>query len=193
MSRTPKSRASVPAAVVSLLDAFVIGVLSHFEHSRTIKPSSVLCIYLFLSCLFDGFQTRTLWIRYELQSIAPLFSAALGVKVVILLLEAKEKKRLLVRELEWLSPEATSGIYNRCLFWWLNSLFVRGFRGILSNDDLFTTDESLSSKRLHRSILRVWEKCKEPNPTRKCFAVTHKVIQTAAVVIGLSYLQQLQV
>jgi hypothetical protein len=47
-----------------------------------------------------------------------------------------------------MSPENFTGIFSQSTYWWLNGLFMSGFRGELSLDDLFPLDEKLLTKNL---------------------------------------------
>lgn len=82
----------------------------------------------------------------------------LGVKLLILISEATEKRNLLFANYADPSPEATSGIYSRRLFWWLNPLFRLGFRNVVNDDDLFAADRDLLSKSLEVRFNKHWTK-----------------------------------
>lgn len=125
------------------------------------KPSFILNTYLFCSLLFDIARSRTLWLRSEdsfNDKIAILTTIAVGVKLVLFVLEAVEKRRILKSEYADYPPEATAGFYNRAMFWWLNPLFKAGFNGALRVDDLFTLDKGLSSERLLSRFEEKWTK-----------------------------------
>ncbi|GKZ39798.1 hypothetical protein AbraIFM66950_001228, partial [Aspergillus brasiliensis] len=109
-------------------------------------------------------KTRTLWLQHPEEinrTIAIITSVVAGLKFLLLLLEATEKRSVLRPEYKNYPPEALAGIYNRSFFWWLNSLFRRGFSKVLGVDDLFALDKQLESKRLHRILKGVVAKDKE--------------------------------
>ena len=54
---------------------------------------------------------------------------------MLLVTEAIEKRHILLREYQYMSPEATSGIYSRSFFFWLNQLMTTGFNRVLNNED----------------------------------------------------------
>lgn len=85
-----QTSASIPAAVFSLVAALVLALLSYYEHKRSIRPSTLLSIYLFFSVLFDTVQARSLWLRNSNAPIAATFSAALAVKLIITVRETTE-------------------------------------------------------------------------------------------------------
>jgi ATP-binding cassette, subfamily C (CFTR/MRP), member 1 len=84
--------ASLPSAIIGFVASIAIFVLSYVEHKRSVKPSLLLKIYLLLSVLFDVAQVRTLFLLRDDTRTTAVFIAALGVRVVLLLLEAQAKR-----------------------------------------------------------------------------------------------------
>ena len=155
----PATNVSIASAVFSLLSALLIFMLSNYEHTRSVRPSSLICAYLVFTVLFDATQLRTLYLRDEESAISGVASAAFGVEVILLCLEATSKRSWLRRPYKAYPPEATSGIINRSFFWWLNPLFVSGFRKLLSLEDLYVVDDELCSERLQSRIEASWQYC----------------------------------
>ena len=121
-----KTKATIPAAILSLVDALGLCILSHTEHLYSLRPSAIINIYLIITLPLDVARSRTLWLNGAINSVASIFTSAIGVKVVILIAEAIEKNRILLDRYRYSSPEVTSGIYSRSFFWWLNSLMTTG-------------------------------------------------------------------
>jgi hypothetical protein len=156
-----RTRASVAAALLALVATLGLFILSYVEHSKNIRPSSIINAYLLLTLSLDAAQLRTRWLRGENVAENVVASSILAVKLLILILEATEKTKILFGPYVDRSPEATSGLYSRGLFWWLNPLFRLGFRNVVNEDDLFRVDEHLLSKSLEvrfgrHSQNRVW-------------------------------------
>ncbi|KAG0653052.1 abc multidrug transporter B [Hyphodiscus hymeniophilus] len=80
----------------------------------------------------------------------------------MLAVESQRKTSCLKPEYQCLPPESTSGIINRSLLWWLNSLFRVGLKGIISQDDLFELDSELKSDNVGRKLREAWEKRTHP-------------------------------
>ena len=136
-------------------------MLSYFEHVRSIRPSSLLNVYLFFSLIFDLAQARTLYLLRDDTPKASVFSASMGIKLALLFLEAQGKATYLRPPFRSLPPEATSGIFNQSFFWWLNSLIHAGFRKLLSLKDLYNIDGELRSERLRKRLQEAWNRrCK---------------------------------
>ncbi|KAG9763241.1 P-loop containing nucleoside triphosphate hydrolase protein, partial [Aureobasidium melanogenum] len=149
---------SLPATILSFTGAIFICLLSHLEHKKSIRPSALLNVYLFFSVLFDVVQLRTLWKIHGLETVASVFSSALALKVVILVLEAWEKDSLLTPPYRGTAPEAKSGLYNRSLYWWLNRFLTVGFRKVIDFEDLYSLDDGLSSELLAEKAQTSWRK-----------------------------------
>ncbi|KID79154.1 ABC transporter atnG [Metarhizium brunneum] len=129
-------------------------MLTYLEHHRSVRPSSMLCVYLLFSSLFDSMHCRTLWLLHNAQPLATIVSALLATKVALLLLESQNKTSILSGKGESLGPEATSGIISRSLLWWLNDLFLTGYGTTLSVEKLHLLDLELRSETLlHRMHL----------------------------------------
>ncbi|KAJ8216260.1 hypothetical protein LV164_001134 [Aspergillus fumigatus] len=111
--------------------------------------------------------TRTLWLRSSGQTdetIAILTSVTVGIKFLLLILEAVEKRHILRKGQSGYPPEATAGIFNRSFFLWLNPLFRSGFSKILDVEDLFDLDKHLSSRRLYSTLETLWDKAFATEP-----------------------------
>ncbi|KAN0096080.1 putative ATP-binding cassette transporter [Hyaloscypha variabilis] len=150
--------ASLAAAALVLIDGLGLCLLSHFEHVRSIRPSTIINIYLFVTILFDIAQTRTLWIQDAPKSIASIFTVTIAVKFLVAIMEAAEKKKILLARYSGTSPEATSGIYSRAFFWWLHPLMSTGFKRVIREEDLFTIEEDMSSSVLGKRAQKLWSK-----------------------------------
>ena len=158
-------------AVLGLLDALAMTVLSHTEHTKSTRPSTILCVYLLFSTAFDAVQCRTLWLLHGPCSLVAVFTAMLFVKAIMLVLEGQDKRKFLLSAWQHIGPESTSGIISRGLFWWLNSLLRRGFRTTLLLESLYPTDEMLMSEWLLQKLQQSWK--------------THRDIKTHPLLISV--------
>lgn len=139
---------SLVATSMNLVAALSLVVLSSLEHTRSPRPSILIGIYLFITTLFDISRVRTTWLLAPPHARflnAPLLTAAVVSKAIILVVEAKGKNEWLVCDRKSLSPEETSGIYSLGVFLWLSTLFLRGYRGVLRMDNLYPLDGSMVS------------------------------------------------
>lgn len=159
------SASAIAATTLSLIATLVTGPLSWLENSRSARPSVLLSVYLSVTLLFDIAATRTTWLLSTVQAgdlHARLSTCVLFAKFLLLGFEVQQKTRWLSWDLKEHSPEETSGLYSLGAFFWLNKLFMKGFRGVLSIDKLYPLDQALAAdtmkrKFMHRMVNSSWK------------------------------------
>ncbi|PYI02912.1 ABC multidrug transporter [Aspergillus sclerotiicarbonarius CBS 121057] len=147
----------IASSALKLVSALFMITLSVLDHSRSPRPSVLLNSYLFLTLLLDAAQTRTLFLSSDDKpelTYSSIFSAALALKIGILLLEAQQKSKWVSWDEKKHSPEETSGIFSLGVFFWLNNLFLMGYRKVLAIEDLYPLDSSFDSDALHEEFSR---------------------------------------
>jgi len=149
---------SIATTIVNLLVAIQHFPVTWLENERSIRPASLLSAYLLFSILLDAIQARTLWLQGNSISIAAVFSACIGTKILMLAAETQQKRQYLQTAYKHLPPESLSGIINRSLIWWMNSLVKQGFRSFLVLKDLYGLDHELKSVTIFTQARRFWEK-----------------------------------
>ncbi|KAJ9485611.1 hypothetical protein VN97_g7741 [Penicillium thymicola] len=157
VSVASRTSTSIPSAALGFVSSTIIIGLSYVEDIKSKRPSSLLTVYLLLSILFDATQVRTLWLTHRV-AIAAVQSAILGTKLIMLLLETREKRSYLKSPYKEYPPEETSGIVNKSFVWWLNQLFLTGYQKIIGSRDLFALEPGLSSGDTGKRLKRAWEK-----------------------------------
>ncbi|KAE8452148.1 hypothetical protein EG329_001615 [Mollisiaceae sp. DMI_Dod_QoI] len=193
------TRTSVPAACLDFAAAGALFVLSSYEHTRSVAPSTIIAIYLMVTFPFDIARVRTLFLldySFPTKTIAAVSAASIVVKLGILFFEATSKRHILLDGYQHLPPEATSGPYSRLLFWWINPLLWRGFSSFFEVDDLYAIDDSLASTILGAKFQARW---RIANKTRKhsllmtvCSVLKWNIIGSGApraLLIGLKFAQ----
>ena len=88
--RTPTS---IPSASVLFSAAVAVCFLSYVEHSRSVRPSTPLNLYLFLSLLLDTIQAQTLFLLDDALLLGAVYASGLVVKVYFLLSRRAQKPR----------------------------------------------------------------------------------------------------
>jgi ABC-type multidrug transport system fused ATPase/permease subunit len=146
----------IPADALALAAALCMLPLSYLEHSRAPRPSIFLNACLFITIILDISQVRTLWLassKVDEISYARLFTCAVAFKGLIIVLESQSKSRWILRwDLKQHSPEETTGLYGLGAYYWLNQLFLRGYRKVLQIDDLYPLDQSMASETLQAGL-----------------------------------------
>lgn len=133
-------------------------LLSHLEHRRSFRPSSLLCTYLFVTLVLDIPQARTLLTSSQWRTNSIVFLTAMVLKVAILLLESQDKTILFLSYAQTWSPEETANVFSRRVFWWLNKLFRRGYHKALTMGDLFIIDQTVSGHELGNQLQSAWNR-----------------------------------
>ncbi|KAK1962763.1 hypothetical protein LY78DRAFT_660931 [Colletotrichum sublineola] len=147
------SQFGVASDTMGFLVGLVMIPLSFLEHLRSPQPSMLLGVYLLVTILFDIAQSRTLWLSSgsttDLHQ-ASVSTVAVALKAVILVLESRKKRQLDLQKQQ--CPEATSGIISLSTYFWVNSLFLKGFHKLLLIDDLHALDKPMSAEVLYTKL-----------------------------------------
>ncbi|KAI1148901.1 P-loop containing nucleoside triphosphate hydrolase protein [Nemania diffusa] len=181
---------TIASATLEFAAALCMVPLSIFDHSRVARPSVLLSIYLFPTVLFDAAQTRTYWLAARTQpelAYAAVFTASMSIKAVILLLEAQPKTKWLETK-EPRSPEETSSIYSLGVFFWLNRVFLTGYRQMMDLKDLYPLDRGMAGATLFNRFQKyaVYSKMKGDK-----YALTKALTRTLQVPILLVVIPRL--
>ncbi|EHK17094.1 uncharacterized protein TRIVIDRAFT_195099 [Trichoderma virens Gv29-8] len=149
-----RTRVSLPADILSSTATVAAFFLSRASHGRSLRPSTVLDLYLSLSSVLNIARTRTLWLLAAGSPVPILMTVNLSLTLFALLLESVEERKRLSNG----SPEEFSGIWARISFSWLIPLLKTGYDKILLQDDLPNLDTRLQSRLLRRQLITTWSK-----------------------------------
>jgi ATP-binding cassette subfamily C (CFTR/MRP) protein 1 len=163
-TRDPITSVAVPSASIALVAGLATIIIVAMEHNRSVRPSSVLQVYLIASIFAGAVQIRTLFLRRYVPTIARLQSTVLACQMLLLVIESWPKTRWVMPAEVSFSPEDFSGILGQSLYLWLNPLFFKGNRHILTIDDLSPISADLQSSHLQKGILKAWNKHGSSNP-----------------------------
>lgn len=154
-----RTRISIAMVVISLIGSLVMTPLSWLEHTRTIKPSLLICSFLLLTTVLDMAQLRTLWTMPNgNRPIAALFTTSYALRIGLLSLESSPKK--LTRAVDIArSPEDKCGVISRSFFLWLVPLIYAGFRKTLDVGDLYAPPVDAAPQVLEEKLWQQWRNC----------------------------------
>ncbi|KAI9148100.1 putative ABC multidrug transporter [Paramyrothecium foliicola] len=148
---------SIASTILQFVAALCMVALSFLDHSRSPRPSVLLSAYLFITTLFDVAQARTFWLasstKFEV-AYAGVFTTCMTLKIAILFLEARQKAAWVNWDAKQHSPEETSGLYSLGVYFWLNNLFLSGYKKILRISDLYPLDSTMSGDILQKRFLK---------------------------------------
>ncbi|KAL3712035.1 hypothetical protein TMatcc_000730 [Talaromyces marneffei ATCC 18224] len=151
----------VASTVLQLFAAISLGLLSHWEHRNTVRPSLLISTYLLLSCVLDAARARTQALIPGQTTVSSVLIGTIAVKGLALITEARDKTDILLADFSSSSSELRSNIFSRALFLWLNPLLLMGFRDVISSQDLPAIHEKLSSEKLVARVQSNWKKCNQ--------------------------------
>ncbi|KAF2449993.1 putative multidrug resistance protein [Karstenula rhodostoma CBS 690.94] len=159
----------------ALITVLLLYPLSYLEHTRAIRPSALLNIYLFVTLFFDAAVLRTLWLMPPFaSSIRGIYTALFATKAASMFLEAQEKTKY--ADLKECNPEAFSGIYSQGLFWWLNKLIWAGTKHLLRPADLYPVSSDMTSEALGLNLWDQWN-CSSKTGNPKLFRVVFSALR----------------
>lgn len=182
----PRTRLSLWCYASTIAVYGILLSVSYLEHLRSVRPSTLLSVYLGTSLLLDAARARTLFFIQENETVARIFLAGFTGKILIFILEVSEKRRLLRSKWQDASPEETSGAINRALFIWLNHIFLQGYRTQLTVDALTPLDSDLLEASKPSKFVKRWDEGK-PYSTPFNSLTSYISLQPTNQAITLSY------
>ncbi|KAI8633828.1 putative ABC transporter [Xylariaceae sp. FL1651] len=138
---------SLTASLIAMLG---LTALLQVEQRRTFRPSGSVIVYLTSSILTD---IALLTLPLEAAEPKYYFRPVLG----------RLPKRANPNILETpLSPEDTESVLGRTFFIWINPILLKGYRNILTKDDLPTTSGKMKPSVTRQRMIRAWEQRNKP-------------------------------
>ncbi|RLM01880.1 hypothetical protein CFD26_103018 [Aspergillus turcosus] len=173
-SSSLRTRATIPSGVLSVVSTASTAVLSSWQHRRSWRPSILLGLYFPVVILCDVARARTLWLVSSSSSptVPSMFTAATFMTVLLLILEERRKKGI-ASDASAPTRETKSGVWDRTFFIWLLPVFRRGFRGLLTIDDLAEVDAELQADVLYHKLSKSLMNCLNPRPFPDMVANKH--------------------
>jgi hypothetical protein len=142
---------AIAEPVLGLVESIALTSLIFMEHRNSRKPSKLIGGYLAVTIIVDIALVRTFWLR-SIWAIAAVFTSSFVLKVTLLVLEEWPKTLAGDDKIR----ETSSGVINRSFFWWLNSLFLQGHRGILETEDLQNIDPKFDTDHVSGPLEERW-------------------------------------
>jgi ATP-binding cassette subfamily C (CFTR/MRP) protein 1 len=150
--------ASISAAALEVISVSALIILLCYEHRRSIRPSTIVSLYLLSSLVASAIELRTL-LLHHLILLAQLLGAAVVCKIILLCLESWPRKFPIMSEAVY-SPEELAGVFSRTVFWWVNPLLRLGSRQVLEPADLYPLNHEFHGDVLQPQIQDIWNYCK---------------------------------
>ncbi|RYP57871.1 hypothetical protein DL769_009228 [Monosporascus sp. CRB-8-3] len=186
----------ITSATLQLCSSILLAVLSHWEHHNAVRPSFLISGFLFLTSILDAARARTQALIEGQHIVASILIAIIVAKLLLLLIESKEKTRILLPEYSETSSELRSSLFSRAFFTWLLPILSAGFKGVISSDDLPAVNEKLSSEALTARVESKWKNGISKGPHALMFDVLFSfpkefsiVLVSNAIQVGLQICQ----
>ncbi|KAL2867379.1 P-loop containing nucleoside triphosphate hydrolase protein [Aspergillus lucknowensis] len=156
-SPTIRNNASLAADVLEVVAVAGAGGLSYMHHCHSIRPSTLLALFLSARSLLTIARVRTLWLIGRATSEAIFLTLGLVFTICSLVLESLGKEAALISTaLKPATPEPFSGFWKQASFAWLAGTFHRGYSKVFSVADLPGLDPQLSSRDVGEKLQEAW-------------------------------------
>ncbi|PVH81323.1 P-loop containing nucleoside triphosphate hydrolase protein [Cadophora sp. DSE1049] len=160
------SRAYLENACLSFAAACILCPLSFLEHVRSIRPSSLILLYLVTSFIGHAIQLSLLGYQQPDPGNLGAELTQISVELALLVSESRAKTSIMKSQYQHLSTEEMSSIITRTFFGWINPVLMKGHGKILDHTDLPRVDSNLSSESLRRKIMLSWDRRAKPESIR---------------------------
>jgi len=143
---------------VAFVASLAICVVSFLEHGRSVKPSTLLTLYLLAAVCCEVLLLPSLYRYYGGTAMPPILTAAVGLKFILLVIESLSKRSYLREPYQGLPVEQTVSVLSRATLFWANDIILLGNSKLLSVSDLPELDDALRSKDLRTRMEAAWDK-----------------------------------
>jgi ATP-binding cassette, subfamily C (CFTR/MRP), member 1 len=154
-----RTQASLAADVFCSIAIGLALILSFVDYQRSLRPSTLLTLYLSASIVLGIVRTRTLWLIGSNSLVPALGTAILALIISAFLVTSVENKTNVKEETKAFTPEQRSGFWSRTCFIWLAGTLRTGYVKVISVHDLPALDTDLESHILRERLIVCWNKC----------------------------------
>ncbi|KAJ5383264.1 ABC transporter integral membrane type 1 [Penicillium concentricum] len=151
------TRASLPAAILSIIATFAASYVSFVEDQRSVRPSDLLVLYLSASSICKLPQLRSLWLISSVEVCRYLSLASLLLMVAIIAVESIPKTKILKSHYRGGTSEGKIGFWSRCFFIWILPFLQTGYREALDVEDVAEVDTNLQGQCSGGKLRKSWD------------------------------------
>lgn len=158
------TNASRTSVAISLFAALNLAWISLFYQKRSIKPSTVIVLYLLVTLATDLYNLFVFVAgdSCEVHGYGAFKAIEASTRFVMLCAESRSKTLLLESEADKLSPMETAGVLSTTFFWWVNPILKMGGRRNLKEADIPPLETEMRSKVLKDITVRNWAEREQP-------------------------------
>ncbi|KAJ5361079.1 hypothetical protein N7541_001923 [Penicillium brevicompactum] len=161
---SPKTVVTLVTELATIGTSLLLLYLSHLEHLRSIRPSTILNVFLTFTLLFDLTRLRTLHFMPGPKSVTAVLAISWAIKLITLVFEATEKRPSLKKTYQNSPIESTSGVLSRITFWWLNPVLWLGSKAKLTVENLPALDTDIKAASDSTLIYEKWSRANQYQP-----------------------------
>ncbi|GKZ24862.1 hypothetical protein AbraIFM66951_001707 [Aspergillus brasiliensis] len=181
-----KTPASLAAHLLRAAGTCVALCLSYLEYHRTLRPSILINVYLFLAVLFDAVFVRSFWLTSHSPVATALSSIVLAIHAVLIIAESRSKYDYLTASTprRQASREEKSGLWGLGLLLWVLPVLQQGFMRPLGLKDVPPVAQELMGVQLSKRLQRYWEKVDQTKRNQLLMTLfrTYKMAFVGAVI-----------
>ncbi|KAL4948254.1 P-loop containing nucleoside triphosphate hydrolase protein [Aspergillus filifer] len=152
-----RNDASLAADVLGVIAIAGAGGLSYIHHCHSIRPSTLLALFLSARSLLTIARVRTLWLIGSATTEAIVLTLGLAFTICAMILESLGKEASVVSTTtKPATPEPFSGLWKMASFAWLAGTFHHGYSNVFSVADLPDLDPQLDSRDVAQKLQEAW-------------------------------------
>lgn len=145
------------SSALSALAAVALVAMTISEYRHSLNSSSLNSGMLTILCFVDIIKSRSFFMRDGLATVGALSAATAALKAVLVILQEVPKPRIAELADKGSSAEASSGVWNQALCFWVNKILLHGARRALTMKDLEYLGPDFASARLDAECRSIWK------------------------------------
>ncbi|RAH47723.1 P-loop containing nucleoside triphosphate hydrolase protein [Aspergillus brunneoviolaceus CBS 621.78] len=168
---TLQTQVWLAAQILQTVDTCAAISTTYFERAHSLRPPIWPSLYLFVAVLLDSVRARTFWLASNTVLAPIILSVALGLRVLLLILESTLPTRPQPSQPQDTTKEESSTLWELCLLTWVLPILRQGFFSPLTLEQLPPLGHSLAAERLMRRLRGRWNQVYQTRGNQLFFTV----------------------
>lgn len=146
----------VMSVSASMVAALGLGILCFLEQDGPARPSDLAVLYLLASVGCDlALLTMPARAYTSTRTSIPVV-VRLSINTALLVSNSSGRRSVRSNSTPGKSPEESNGVLSRVFFTWINPILLKGYRRILTLEDLPPLRSDMRPERTRETILSTW-------------------------------------
>ncbi|RAH67341.1 P-loop containing nucleoside triphosphate hydrolase protein [Aspergillus aculeatinus CBS 121060] len=150
------TRVWLAAQILQTIDTCAAIPTAYFERAHSVRPPIWPSLCLFVAVLLESVRARTFWLASNTILAPIILSVALGLRVLLLILESTLQTRPQPSQPQDTTKEESSSLWELCLLTWVLPILKQGFFSPLTLEQLPPLGHSLTTEKLMRRLRGRW-------------------------------------